>query len=48
MAVGNEPLRIGGDASFAGEFFQGLIDEVKVYNRALTVAEIRADMGPSQ
>jgi hypothetical protein len=44
MAVGDEPLRIGGDATFAGEFFKGLIDEVKVYNRALTAAEINADM----
>ncbi|HEY3159968.1 MAG TPA: LamG domain-containing protein, partial [Vicinamibacterales bacterium] len=45
MAVGNQPLRIGGNASFAGEFFEGLIDEVKVYNRALSADEIGADMG---
>jgi hypothetical protein len=45
MAVGNQPLRIGGNASFTGEFFKGLIDEVKVYNRALSAAEIGADMG---
>ena len=44
MAVGDQPLRIGGDATFPGEFFQGLIDEVKVYNRALTAAEVNADM----
>ena len=47
MAVGNQPLRIGGNASFAGEFFAGLIDEVKVYNRALSAAEIVADMNGS-
>ena len=47
MAVGNQPLRIGGDASFAGEFFAGLIDEVRVYNRALSAAEILADMNGS-
>jgi hypothetical protein len=44
IAVGNQPLRIGGSASFAGEFFQGLIDEVKVYNRALSASEITTDM----
>jgi len=37
------PLRIGGNAPW-GEFFAGLIDEVRVYNRALTAAEIQADM----
>ena len=47
MAVGNQPLRIGGNGSFPGEFFKGLIDEVKVYNRALTAAEILAEMSGS-
>jgi hypothetical protein len=37
------PLRIGGN-SLWGEFFQGRIDEVRVYNRALTQAEIVNDM----
>jgi hypothetical protein len=36
-------LRIGGN-SLWGEFFQGIIDEVRIYNRALTQAEIQADM----
>jgi hypothetical protein len=36
-------LRIGGNAVW-GEFFQGRIDEVRVYDRALTQAEIVADM----
>ena len=36
-------LRIGGN-SIWGEFFQGRIDEVRIYNRALTAAEIQADM----
>ena len=44
MAVGNGALRIGGNNSFAGEFFRGLIDEVRVYNRALSAAEITQDM----
>ena len=37
-------LRIGGNAVW-GEYFAGLIDEVRVYNRALTAAEIQSDMG---
>jgi hypothetical protein len=36
-------LRIGGN-SIWGEWFAGLIDEVRVYNTALTAAEIQADM----
>jgi beta-lactam-binding protein with PASTA domain len=43
IAVGNQPLRIGGN-NVSGEFFQGLIDEVRIYNRALSAAEITADM----
>lgn len=42
---GNQPLRVGGNASFTGEFFQGLVDEVRIYNRALTGTEITGDMG---
>jgi uncharacterized protein YjdB len=36
-------LRIGGNSVW-GEYFSGLIDEVRVYNRALTAAQIQADM----
>ncbi len=36
-------LRIGGNAIW-GEYFQGLIDDVRVYNRALTASEIQTDM----
>jgi hypothetical protein len=36
------PLRIGGNGVW-GEFFSGLIDEVRVYNRALAAAEIQTD-----
>jgi len=37
-------LRIGGN-SIWGEWFAGTIDEVNVYNRALTAAEVTQDMG---
>ena len=43
IAVGNQPLRIGGN-NVSGEFFRGVIDEVRVYNRALSAVEITADM----
>ena len=39
----DNPLWIGGNSPY-GEYFQGLIDEVRVYNRALTQTEIQADM----
>jgi hypothetical protein len=42
VATGN-PLRIGGNAAW-GEYFAGQIDEVRIYNRALTQAEIQTDM----
>ena len=37
------PLRIGGNGIWA-EWFEGQIDEVRVYDRALTQAEIQSDM----
>ena len=37
------PLRIGGNSPY-GEFFLGRIDEVRIYNRALSAAEIQTDM----
>ena len=37
-------LRIGGNSTWNDEWFAGLIDEVRVYNRALSAAEIQADM----
>jgi hypothetical protein len=43
IAVGNQPLRIGGN-NVSGEFFKGLIDEVRIYNRPLSASEITADM----
>lgn len=36
-------LYIGGNNPY-GEYFRGLIDEVRIYNRALTVSEIQSDM----
>src|SRR5439155_25828823 len=36
-------LRIGGD-SLWGDYFNGLINEVRIYNNALTAAQVQADM----
>jgi hypothetical protein len=37
------PLRLGGNAVW-GEYFAGRLDDIRVYNRTLTVAELQADM----
>ncbi len=44
IVVSGGALRIGGNNSWTGEFFQGDIDEVRVYNRPLSQPEIVADM----
>ncbi|MDQ3580592.1 MAG: LamG domain-containing protein [Pseudomonadota bacterium] len=43
IEVSNGALRIGGN-SLWGEFFQGRIDDVRVYNRALSATQVNTDM----
>ena len=43
MASAAGPLRFGGNSVW-GEYFRGLIDEVRIYNRALAASEIQTDM----
>ena len=43
IATSTNPLQIGGDSLY-GQYFAGRIDEVRIYNRALSVAEIQSDM----
>ena len=43
IRVSTNPLRIGGNTIW-GEYFNGRIDEVRVYSRALSQAEIQTDM----
>ncbi|MCI0461152.1 MAG: hypothetical protein L0Z62_29750, partial [Gemmataceae bacterium] len=43
IATSSGPLRLGGN-SLWGEFFQGRIDEVRIYNRPLSTTEIQQDM----
>ncbi len=46
IQTSTSPMRIGGNTIWS-EWFNGLIDEVRVYNRALTAAEIQTDMNAS-
>ncbi len=43
MVVSSHNLSIGGNGIW-GEYFTGMIDEVRVYSRALTAGEIQSDM----
>src|SRR2546427_3927534 len=40
IVTSNDPLRIGGNSVW-GEWFAGLIDDVRVYNRGLRAADIQ-------
>jgi hypothetical protein len=40
IQASTNPLWIGGNSPY-GEYFQGLIDEARVYNRALTATDIK-------
>jgi hypothetical protein len=39
----SSPLWIGGNSPY-GEYFQGLLDDVRIYNRALAQTDIQTDM----
>jgi hypothetical protein len=43
ITTSNDPLRIGGN-NIWGEWFSGLIDDIRIYNHALTTTEIQTDM----
>jgi hypothetical protein len=43
MVASTGVLRLGGNSVW-GEWFTGVIDEVRVYNRALTLAQVQTDM----
>jgi methionine-rich copper-binding protein CopC len=43
IATSTNPLQIGGDSIY-GQYFQGLIDDVRVYNQALSQSQIQSDM----
>ena len=46
IATSTNPLQIGGDSLY-GQYFAGLIDEVRIYNRALTATQIQTDQTTS-
>ena len=43
MFVTTGPLKFGGNAMW-GEYFAGQLDEIRIYNRALSATEIQTDM----
>ena len=43
LEVNGNPVRIGGN-TYGTEFFPGRIDELRIYNRALSPSEIQSDM----
>jgi glucose/arabinose dehydrogenase len=43
LQVTGSPLRLGGN-TYSTEYFPGRIDELRIYNRALSLAEIQSDM----
>jgi hypothetical protein len=43
LVTSSQPLRLGGDAVWS-EWFDGSLDEIRVYDRPLSAAEIQADM----
>jgi chitodextrinase len=43
VRTSNGPLRIGGNTVWA-EWFQGQIDDLRIYNRALSASEVQNDM----
>jgi hypothetical protein len=46
VETNTNPLRIGGNSPY-GEYFQGRIDDVRIYNRPQTATEIQGDMAVS-
>ena len=42
ISTSTNPLQIGGDSIY-GQYFTGMIDEVRIYNRALTATQIQSD-----
>ena len=42
IATSTTPLQIGGDSLY-GQYFAGMIDNVRIYNTALTAAQIQSD-----
>src|SRR5262249_3176323 len=43
IASSANQLQIGGDSLY-GQYFNGMIDDVRIYNSALTATQIQADM----
>ena len=46
MTASSDPLTIGGN-TYSGEHWAGMIDEVRIYSRALSASEVQTDMNAS-
>lgn len=44
LRTNNDPMEIGADQGLTGRLWNGALDEIKLYDRALSAAEISADM----
>ncbi|QQR77584.1 MAG: fibronectin type III domain-containing protein [Candidatus Moraniibacteriota bacterium] len=44
LSTNNFPVRIGGNAEYTSGAFNGSVDDVRIYNKALTQTEIQTDM----
>lgn len=44
FGIVDEPLTVGADLPGVAEFFDGLIDDVRVYDRALPAGQVRVLM----
>jgi hypothetical protein len=44
ITVNNNPLFISGQSGYTGEYFKGKVDDVRIWNRALSECEIASNM----
>jgi len=48
LDINDDPLQVGQDLNIASRFFDGLIDEVRIYENFLTVAEVNQVMNDTR
>ena len=48
LRTNNDPMEIGADQGLANRIWNGGIDEIKLYDRALSAAEVAADMNATR
>lgn len=48
LMLNNDPLQIGADQNYGGRYFNGQIDEVRIYSGALTASQVATVMAETQ